>query len=148
MTPFLLSVIEGRKPKLDFPLLFLSHLLIFLQCFVHHRRICKLSIHSQPFPAFQYPVHNTWEFMGDNILCQVGVDFVFGNLDVEGSYQESSVKSVRSIICFRKFVKTEYHFSIIGESCNILIKNYWSGLLVGDKFRLHHIANTDEMIIM
>lgn len=123
MTPFLLSIIEGRKPELDFPLLSLPHLLIFLQCFVHHRRICKLFIHSQPFPAFQYPVHNPREFMGDNILCQIRVDFVFGNLDVEGSYQESSVKTVRSIIGFRKFIKTEYHFSIIGKSCNILIKN-------------------------
>lgn len=122
MTPLFLSVIEGRKPELDFPLLFLTHLLIFFQRLVHHRRICKLSIHSQPFPAFQYPVHDTGKFMGDNVLCQIRVDFVFGNLDVEGSYQESSVKSVRSIICFRKFVKTEHHFSIIGESCKILIK--------------------------
>lgn len=87
--------------------------IVFFQCFVHHRRICKLSIHSQSFPTFPYPVHNTGKLMGDNIFCKIRVDFVFGNLDVEMYYQESPVKTVGSVIDFRKFVKAEYHIDTI-----------------------------------
>lgn len=126
---------------------FTTLLSVFLQRLVHHRRICKLSIHSQPFPAFQYPVHNPREFMGDNILQKVRVDFTLGNLDVEGSYQESSVKSVRSIIGFRKFVKTEHHFSIIGESCNILIENLYTNFLYRYKNRHLRIVSIKSELI-
>lgn len=41
---FALSVIEGRKPEFDFPLLFLSHFLIIFQCLIHNWRICELPI--------------------------------------------------------------------------------------------------------
>lgn len=121
MTPFLLSIIEGRKPELDFPLLSLPHLLIFLQCFVHHRRICKLFIHSQPFPAFKYPVHNPREFMRYNIFRQIRINSTLWNLYIKRRNLESPVKAIGYIIGLRLFIQTKHHLGIICQCCNIPI---------------------------
>lgn len=124
MTPFsVLSVVEGRKPKLDFILLSPTGHSVIFQHFVHNLGFCKLSVLCKSFLSSNNPIHNTWKFFGDNFLCQVRIDFAFRNLDIERGYQEPPVKSIRYIICFRQFIKGKHHPGIIRKSYNILIQN-------------------------
>lgn len=141
MPPFLLSVIEGRKPELDF-LLFLSHRFIIFQCLVHHRRICKLTVPDQSSSTFQNPVHNTGEFIGDNLFSQIGIDSVFGNLYIERCNQESPVKASGYIIFLRKFIKAKHHLCIVCQCCNIFIEN-----LITDRFLAGYSLKKDHLRI-
>ena len=57
--------------------------------------------------------------MGDNILCQIGINPVLWDLYIKRRNQESPVKAIGYIIGLRQFIQTEHHLGIIRQRCNI-----------------------------